>query len=276
MLGDTWKMKLRNKLLSEQPFCVFCGGKAKASTVDHLPARTFFRPRNRPQGLEFSACAPCNSGSRIDEMVASLISRAYPDAKSEAEKAELIKIVKGIRNNCPGILTELIPDREQEERAHRRMSSDPDFGGAMNAGGPLVRNILNRFAAKAGLALHYELTKEIVHETGGVCVWFYPNEALFAGNLPNDLIAMLGNPTTLRQGKKEVGDQFSYSSGVAADNNLSAHFATFRLSFAICAVVSNDFETVEKLSLENKNNVVSIFRPGFLKSTGDQNGGTPK
>jgi hypothetical protein len=50
----------------------YCGGMNEATTIDHMPPITIFDHRQRPRGLESSACKPCNSGGRLAEQIVGL------------------------------------------------------------------------------------------------------------------------------------------------------------------------------------------------------------
>jgi hypothetical protein len=51
-------------LLSNHAYCCFCGGARKSATIDHVPARIFFRKKIGPEDFEFPACQECNAASR--------------------------------------------------------------------------------------------------------------------------------------------------------------------------------------------------------------------
>jgi hypothetical protein len=71
---------------------------------------------------------------------------------------------------------------------------------------------------------------------------------------------MVGSPDTLRQGKFEVRDQFMYASESLPGGGMSAHYATFRLSFAINAFVVEDTAMIEGYTPSP-----NVYNPGFLK-----------
>ena len=53
----------------KHPFCCYCGGAEKATTIDHVPAKIMFPNKHRPAGLEVPSCSPCNRGtSKFDQM----------------------------------------------------------------------------------------------------------------------------------------------------------------------------------------------------------------
>ncbi len=256
------RKKLREQVFARYSNCIYCGGGKPAETVDHFPARTFFDNKHRPSGLEFAACSACNSGSRLDELVASALARVYPDAVTETQKAEVKQLLSSVRNNVPDFLEEMMPSIRQRFK----VSGHPvamNGGGALNASGPILNKAMNNFAAKAGFALHFELFGVPVPSDGGVVAWWYTNYQADTGDMPEELLRMMGAPKTLVQGKKNVAGQFLYSSIGSDDGCISAHFATFRGSFAICAFAATDEESLSFPELEERS---QLFRPGWLSS----------
>ncbi len=69
---------------------------------------------------------------------------------------------------------------------------------------------------------------------------FFTNASALRGELPIELIQLLPAPRTLKQGEREVGDQFKYSWAITEEKRHSAFYATFRQSFAIAAVTAVD------------------------------------
>ena len=256
------KKKLKEIILNRNPYCIYCGGDTFATSVDHVPPRAMFALRSRPQGLEFSACDHCNNISGRDELVAAFLSRAYPDSKTDKEKNELRELVRDVSKNFPCLLEEMTPSFRQS-RLYRN-SGIPLDGGALNCNGKILNKHINRFAAKTGFALHYELTKKVVPNGGAAYVRWYTNYNAIQGDLPHDLISFLGDPTTLKQGKWEVPEQFLYSSKATEDGHMSAHFASFRRSFAICAFVVMD---ITKTKPPDGVTDEYIYQAGFLKTS---------
>ena len=58
-----------------------------------------FTLKQRPKGLEMSACHDCNHHTRLSDLVVALSIRAYPDVKGVAAQEELQSIMKSMNNN---------------------------------------------------------------------------------------------------------------------------------------------------------------------------------
>src|SRR3990172_1584845 len=110
------KRSHKQRFLAENPFCCFCGGNARATTVDHVPSIQMFSLRLRPQGLEVPACRSCNQVTRQHEQVAAILGRVYPDGRTEAERDETTQIMRHVQHNNPGLFDEMLPSARQHTR----------------------------------------------------------------------------------------------------------------------------------------------------------------
>jgi hypothetical protein len=216
--------------LPAQPWCIYCGGVNKATTIDHMPPITIFDQRHRPPGLEFSACDPCNSGGRIAEKIIGFVSRICPDPATEAGRQELARHFREIARHHPTLLREMVPTRTQ--LATFQAARLP-AGAALNARGPILNQAMNRFAAKLALALHFERTGAIASTSATVAFRWYSNHQAFTGAIPSELLKAVGHAGTLVQGKGNVGGQFLYAAAHTPSGKHSLYFAQFREAFAL-------------------------------------------
>jgi len=252
------KRTLTQRLIAEQKFCTYCGGDMPGTTVDHMPPRSVFTNRDRPKGMEFLSCTACNNGSRLDELAVSVLSRAYADDRSEAEREYLSRLTAALRTNLPALLLEMRPTARQKRRF--RQTYGEMEGGPLNASGPLLTAVMHRFGAKLGLAMHRHVTGRIVPTSGVASVIWYSNNCALTGRFPASVYDFLGSPETLRQGEKHVADQFQVASAVPIEGpEMSVHMATFRRSFAVLAFIAENQDLLGP-SCEG-----TAFRPGFLK-----------
>jgi hypothetical protein len=246
------------RLIAEQVYCTYCGGDTPGTTVDHMPPRSVFTNKDRPKGMEFLACQGCNDGSRLDELAVSVLSRAYADDRSEAERQYLQRLTSSLATNLPELLLEMRPTPRQKRSFSRTYEGVE--GGALNASGPLLTRVMHRFGAKLGLAMHRHVTGRVVPVSGIASVIWYTNNCAMTGRFPANVHEILGPPETLRQGEKHVADQFQVASAVPSDSTLmSVHMATFRRSFAVLTFVAEHDE------LLGPSREGTAFRPGFLK-----------
>jgi hypothetical protein len=78
------KISKKAEFLLRHPECIYCG--APATTVDHCPPRCFFAGKHGPEGYEFPACQPCNSGARLDEQALSVLVCIEPQTEMQPER----------------------------------------------------------------------------------------------------------------------------------------------------------------------------------------------
>lgn len=228
------------------PLCIFCGGRAATETRDHVPSRQTFTSRAWPEGYLFPACRACNDATKHSEQVFALLTRTYPNPTTEAEHAELRKIMKGVSNNYPGVLLDIRPsargvrrffaERGQIKPLDRATISIP----LLNLDGPLVRPHLATVARKIFSALHYMHSGKIIPPEGGIAWRIYSNTEAVEDRLPADIIKILGGQAQPVRSKKLLNDQFDYRY-VTVDNGIAAaYFVTFRFSFAMLGAVTLD------------------------------------
>ena len=121
------KRRAHAVILTAHPWCIYCG--MKANTIEHMPPRAMFDKRQRPKGLEFPTCRDCNNGTSLSDMAASLLARAYPDARTPDD---LKRLLGGARNNIPGLIEEMVACRRRpiasrrsdSKEAHQRLRSE--------------------------------------------------------------------------------------------------------------------------------------------------------
>lgn len=242
--------------------CIYCGGTTRAKTIDHMPPKIMFDLKDRPVGLEFAACGPCNNGAGRADLVSALIGRIHPDNPDPEAQKELRRLLSAAKNNVPGLLEEMMPPTAQTKLARQRYGLGSDDGGFLTIGGPLATAHLEGFGARLGLAMHFEATSKILGKEGGVFVRIFSNVDLMEGKVPPEIFEFL-EPSTLMQGRKSVADQFRY--GVReTDNGLATmSFASFRRSFAVLATTTTNLERFEDGQIPD---VATPYRPGALQS----------
>ena len=244
------RRRYQAELLRKSPFCIFCGGDTPATTVDHVPAAVMFDGKQRPKGLEFPACEICNNNAKHSDLVAAWIGRLYPDSKTNEHSKDIPKILKGISNNIPGLLEEMKMGRGAEKLARRKLPEELDVG--LVKVGQLAQKYMQVFSLKLGLALHHEVTGNILPKTGGISVRWFTNYEKFTGDFPEELTGFFGSSRTLVAGKNHVSDQFEYAWRIADNREFGIYFASFRMAFAVFAVVVTDPLMIQSPSGEEK------------------------
>ncbi|MCK1312007.1 hypothetical protein [Bradyrhizobium sp. 23] len=255
------KRRAHAAVLDGCPWCIYCGGDLPATTVDHVPPIIMFAQRQRPKGLEFGSCEPCNGGTKHADLVAAMLGRSMPDSGTDAGRAEMKSIFSAVNNNIPGLLQEMHIPRELQTAAGWRKQN----GGLLRTDGPLVSSHMQTFAFKIGFSLYYELTKKVLPKSGGVVARWFSNVDRLDGTFPQSVFEHLLPPTTLRQGKFEVPDQFEYQWRLAEGDRMAMFLATFRQSFAVLAFAATDrglldAETKHAFEICAPGELISILR----------------
>jgi hypothetical protein len=253
--------KKRNQaVLQNCPFCIFCGGETRASTIDHIPAKIMFDGKLRPKGLEFSACAFCNNSAKKSDLAAAWIGRIYPEPQTREQKDDFEKILKSINNNFPELLIEMKMGRGAEKIGLKKLPTDIE-GGLLRASGPILNGHMNIFGIKLAMALHFETSRKIIGRQGGVSVRWFSNYEKFTGDFPDQILNEMGPSGTLSNGNRNVGSQFQYAWRVAEDGGIGMYFASFRMSFSVFMFVALDRENL----LPKNGEPFQVFSPKDLR-----------
>lgn len=176
-----------------------------------------------------------------------LLSRIYPDANTPEALAALQKHGASVGKNFPSLILEMQASRNQERRALGNARVAAVAAGILNIGGPLARAHLEKFGAKFAFAMHYHETGERVPDGGAVSSRYFTNMSVLDETFPADALAYFGEPKTLVQGAKHVGDQFQYNSAKVEGGSVA--FAALRKSFMFFTVSADDaskLDTVEE------------------------------
>lgn len=257
-MGEAKQRRESNaKRLANARGCIYCAGREPATTLDHMPPRAVFSSKHRPKGLEFPCCERCNAGTKATDQVAAMMSRISPDASTEEELAEVTKYLRGVANNAPGLLEELAGPPNWRQSA---MGRAPAGTQPLYCGGPIVSRHMETFAAKFGFAMHFEITGEPIGADGAVAARWYSNADVYESKFPMEVWDVLGPPTTLRQGKFHVSDQFEYAWAVGEDRSIGMFLGSFRQSFAVLAFTS----TAPRDVFERPPVPLRLWRPGDL------------
>ena len=235
----------KKKFLAANPICCFCGGGTASAEVDHVPSRTLFKGRAWPEGFEFPACRRCNQATRYDEQIVSMLSRIYPDATTEEEKAETREAIRAVATNHPEVLLEMQATPEQDRDAVLKYGLEPRRMRdgklpILSVRGPCVNAAIANFARKLFCALYYMHSSRIVPSAGGIAFRWYTNVQIDADEIPRDLAPLLSHFPVLQRARTGLDDQFFYRWNVAEEKSMGAFLAFFRRSFAILAFVSDD------------------------------------
>lgn len=187
-----------------------------------MPNKGMF-PKDRPGGVEFPSCDACNQGSKwFEDIVSFLGSIRWDDQSDDALDHFSGKFVHLIKTH-PEVIEELRPDNTASRKA-RRYASD---ASAINLEGEIVSAALSLYGAKLGLALHWQVTGQILPSNAQIGVYCMSNERRFEGIVPQHLFKLLPNRQELRKGQYKSTQPFFFASGKASETDATAHWVTF-------------------------------------------------
>lgn len=212
-MNETKKKKERRPSLKErlrqEDRCIYCF--ERPDTVEHMPPIWAFSKRQRPQGLEFASCETCNNGTKGADMATGWFARIRP---FHGDNADLLLIEAKQRVHS---LDQLVPGLREEvfDLSHYetfQMDADGQTHELIRivANGPLLAGTLTTFGAKLGMALYREHIGEPLPKGGAVFVQPYLNGGLNQKSA-DAILSILPARNTLRNGRKQVSDQFSYA-----------------------------------------------------------------
>ncbi len=201
------KNQTREAIIAAEPRCIYCSGP-----VDTLEQPTgMFRGRQRPGGMEYAACGVCNNGTRGSDAVAALMARIHPDNGAGSwQTEEMRRLISPIDRYAPGVRDEMsLPSKANHEWVRRPSSGVLQRVVRVHADGPHVKAHLSAFGAKLAMALFREHVGVALPLSGAVWCQFALNGGMTQESL-DARIQILPICDTLRQGRKNVGDQFVY------------------------------------------------------------------
>ncbi|MDA9425667.1 MULTISPECIES: hypothetical protein [Bradyrhizobium] len=241
-------------ILNSSRDCIFCGGRARATTVDHQPARALFDRRDWPEGYAFPACEPCNRASKDAEHKLALLVRIdtkYSD--DPVRRREVQKYLVGMRNNFPGLLK---PFSANEKRKFLKSEGIKRPLGAalvdMHVAGiqaEAAEELFDTTMTKLLKALHWKHTGNIVRYDEGVKADWYTNAYfdVFRNSDEEEFyMGLPARPPIVRSGR-DLSDQFVYRYGKDAGGELSAYLLIFRRSLIVTGIVAQSDELVQEI-----------------------------
>jgi len=255
-MGDA--KRRRQQFFERHPLCCFCGGRAAATTIDHVPAKITFWGKRRPAGLEMPACTACNGGTKNLERAAALFAHIrMADNRTPEQREEHLKLARGVGIDFPGWQHEFyaVPDHDEAGRV-------PAGVKPMNVG-PLMQDAIHAVGAKLAFTLHYHHTGTIVPEAGFVSVRFETNVTIQSRQLPPDQIALLRPTELLRQGEWTSEGHFAYRGNWVTDGSGSVFIA--HLGEAFFLVLRADAEAPEAGEFNHQDPALRLVRPGDLQ-----------
>jgi len=170
-------------------------------------------------------------------------------------------LTKGLQKNAPDVLREWGRISPRQRRKFKKFKASIGRECHPLNIGSLTNYHLQAFGAKLGCALHYHEARRVVPSVGGVALLVNTLGQRSSGwQLPQNLSRMPCEAKTLRQGKKEVADQFTYAS--VQEPGISFYQADLGLDVSLLIFVAENlevFDTIESVGAH-------VHRPGNFLS----------
>ncbi|WP_162917324.1 hypothetical protein [Dongia deserti] len=190
-----------------------------------------------------------------------MMARLFPDPAPGLLENEQDAIFRHVNNNIPGLLEELQPNVRQKVLFNAQRSQMPrGAAGVLNVGGPILNDAMMRFGAKLGMALFYHDLGKILPPDGAVFVRWYSNYDAFTDGLPTEVLSLMGQPSSLEQGRWTVANQFQFGRVIPLERTMAAHMVTFRQSFGILTFAAEHHWHMDRAPQDH------VFRPGCLRT----------
>lgn len=225
-----------------------------------MPPRIMFRLSQRPKGLEFPSCGPCNQGTSRLDVVASFMARTFPGISNSADESEWERVIREVDRVAPELRREMwMPEDEMQLMLKNESLVEPGLA-ALRANGPVLGAHMQAFAAKIGFALHYEASGTFVPAEGRVQVRWFTSSEVYHDQLPASLKASIQEVQLMRQGKITSLGDFEYGWGTYVERaDLPIYYARVRDAFVVAAFVAGNEEALPFPADE-----IATFAPGDL------------
>jgi hypothetical protein len=214
--------------------------------------------------MEFGSCKACNNGTGGADIVAAVMSMIDPHSgQGSWQDTEVRKLIRPLDKFAPGVREELFRPGKHEHRWLNRVGSNllqPLV--LVRADGPLLNAYLTIFAAKFAMALYRKHVGVALPLDGAVWCQFRFNMGLTRGYL-DALVAKMPGYETLRQGRKNVGDQFGYRFNTD-ERTVVAGLAQFHRGLWIVGFASSDPRIIGLFPNFLTLPTSTIVRPGEL------------
>lgn len=257
MMGEARnKSRSKAKILAEEPRCIYCLNPP--DSLEHMPPIAMFKDRARPSGMEYAACVACNNGTSTADLVASFMAHIKPfDGPNDWEIAAVERFLRSLRFKAPGLADELVRSRNTRPRWLWSPSGLLRETNELDADGPILKQHLDVFSAKLGMALYREHTGHALPETGAVFTTWFLNAGLTREGVET-MLSIMPSHSSLRQGTKTVTEQFAYRYNTD-DTSIVAALVGFHGNLHILAITTADYETYDFIA---KGPNICVTRPG--------------
>jgi hypothetical protein len=238
------KKTKKQKLLEEQPICIFCNQKP-SRTIDHVPSREFFISRIGPEGYEFGSCQSCNHSSAQMEQVAAVYAHSNSELEGDNIPQQFEKLYRGLENNNPAGLPEINLSANEKRKAAQNFYAFPEpietYADAPMVGIPSeAKKSLQIFNRKLACALYFRETTKILPLTAMIATLELPLGHKSEKRIVDFAKANLTNLTKTERRNTNIGNQFFYAWASSSNNELFSYTAQFHKSYVCFGAIALD------------------------------------
>ena len=272
------KKNRRETFLLAHPVCVFCGGGAKATTIEHCPPRSMFQGRQWPEGFEFPACDSCNHGTSDQDLLVAMLARMDPFENQGNSDGRLAGIMEMVHEQFPELFAKMLPSAAEARRKNRELGLQRKVGQTHQDVGVAkipqqLKSAVATFALKLAKAIFYLVSKQPFPNEGCLLLnWFTNADYLRDGKYVafESLRGVAGAAPPLKRSGKFLNNQFEYKLSISTDLTTFVLQARFGRSFGVvifgCALPGHLEAIVEKLTQETgKDGPFSILQSPTMK-----------
>jgi hypothetical protein len=225
----------------EHPFCVFCGGEAPTTTVEHCPPRAMFQNRLWPEGFEFPACSACNHGSSNEDLLVAMLARVNPFEETGDTDGRFRGLVQGVNKQYPGLIQKMMPTAVEARRSNRRLKLTPAPGQTHQEVGAVkitseMDEAVSTFARKLAKGIYYKDAGKTFPKEGCLLMNWFTNEQLFKDGryISFEILQAVDGvmPALVRTGKY-LNDQFEYKLSMSNELDVFILQAMFGQAFGL-------------------------------------------
>lgn len=235
------------------PLCCLCGGMRPTTTREHMPPKSLFDNKFRPDKLVMPACKECNGGTATADLAVSMISR-WGVQESEQSQRDHSKLAARIKHQAPDLVDEWLkfddPYHQSSARRHlEKQGVRVPANASMTAIGPNSIRLLNLFAHKAVLALYFEHFRKPLTNYGSVQAIWKTKEDFASKGIPEELLQLMGRYGTLTQGKWNASETFEYRYDLNVKDGIFGCFARLRQGVFVLGFAVENSATLKDFSI---------------------------
>jgi hypothetical protein len=243
----------REAFLAKHPFCVFCGGSRRATTIEHCPPRSLFQFKHWPETFEFPACLSCNEGTGDHDAIVAMIARMHPDENIGNADGRVNGLIKNVGAQVPGLLPRMIPSHIEARRRNRVLGIKPGPGQLHQDVAPVtvpdeINEAVETFARKLSKAIYFRETGKSFPNSGAIVMHWFTNVELVRNGkyvLFEQLQSLDGHAPKLVRSGKYLDDQFEFKISLSEDQQVFIAQVRVGLSFGMIIYASTDGKVLE-------------------------------